>query len=54
MRSKLTHGFVIVFLIISIHAHGGGFDDSDKDSKLDDLSPPVASGKIINWQGNYR
>ena len=41
MRLKLTHGFVIAFLIISIHAYGGEFNDFDKDSRLDDLSHPV-------------
>ena len=41
MRLKLTQGFVIAFLVISIHAYGGEFDDFDKDSRLDDLSRPV-------------
>lgn len=38
---RATHWLALVFLALSIHAHGGQFDNFDKDSRLDDLSPPV-------------
>ena len=41
MRPKISHWLAFVFLALSIHAHGGEFDDFDKDSRLDVLSRPV-------------
>ena len=41
MRPKIAHWLALFFLSVSIHAHGGEFEDFDKDSRLGDLSPPV-------------